>query len=252
MIRGHAIGLSARLRLTIPGLRRSLGREAWIDGVAFIVHPAMAKSTHIKLLLVRAGASAWDDAGRLSGSADLPLSDAGRAGVGATASAVEPGSVCQVWSGPEESADLTARAVAAAADARHKVVPALHELGVGLWEGLGGADAEGRGGKAFRQWREDPTSVVPPGGEPLEQAAERVIGQVRGLLSKTRGDESCGVCLVLRPMVHGIVRCWLRGEPLGGLWAATRESEMAEWLRVDRESLRGGSADGPGTARCAG
>lgn len=212
----------------------------------------MAKSTHIKLLLVRSGASEWDEAGRLSGSADLPLSAAGRAAVASLAAGLHPGAVCQVWSGPEDSAESTARALAAASEVKCKVVAGLHEVGVGLWEGLGRADAAERAGKAFRQWREHPLSVVPPGGESVSDAAERVIGQVRGLLAKSRGDEMCGVCLVLRPMVCGIVRCWLRAAGLSSLWTVVDEDEMAEWLLVDRESVRGGSEEAPGVVRHAG
>ncbi|MCC7389405.1 MAG: histidine phosphatase family protein [Phycisphaerales bacterium] len=231
---------------------RSPGREVWIDGVGQFGIPPMAKSTHIKLLLVRAGASVWDDAGRLSGSADLPLSEAGRQAVASFAAGIEPGSVCQVWSGPEEAAEGTAKAVGEAADARVKVVPGLHELGVGLWEGLDEATAEDRGGRAYRQWREDPTAVVPPGGEALSEAAERVSDEVRALLAKCRGDETCGVCLVLRPMVFGIVRCWLTGEGYGALWSWVGGEEMGAWLLVDRESVRGGTRGGPGAVRCAG
>lgn len=211
----------------------------------------MAKSTHIRVLLVRAGASAWDESGRMSGSADLPLTEAGRAAVAAFAGGLEPGSLCQVWSGPEESAEETAQAIGRAAGTKVRVIEALHELGIGLWEGLAEADAGERMGRAFRQWREDPESVVPPGGESVTDAAERVVGQVRGLLGRCRGDESCGVCLVLRPMVLGIVRCWLTGEGYGSMWSACRDP-LGEWLLVDRDSFRGGREGGPGAVRSAG
>ncbi|VAX42837.1 hypothetical protein MNBD_PLANCTO03-1075 [hydrothermal vent metagenome] len=211
----------------------------------------MAKSTHIKLLMVRAGASEWDLAGRLSGSADLPLSAEGMAAVQTIARELSEGSVCQIWTGPEDTAQATAQAIANATGSKLKVVPALHEVGVGLWEGLNCADAEERAGKAFRQWREDPASVVPPGGEPITEAAERVIGQVRALLAKARGDENCGVCLVLRPMVFGIVRCWLRGEDLAAMWTEAQASDNPEWMLVDRDSVRTSKEDGPATVRCA-
>jgi len=211
----------------------------------------MAKSTHIKLLIVRAGASEWDLADRLSGSADLPLSPEGVAAVRAIARELPEGSVCQIWTSPEDTAETTAQAIAQATNARLKVVPALHEVSVGLWEGLNCADAEERAGKAFRQWREDPTSVVPPGGEPIAEAAERVIGQVRALLAKARGDENCGVCLVLRPMVFGIVRCWLRGEDLAEMWTEAQAGDKPEWMLVDRDSVRNCKEDGPATVRCA-
>ncbi len=209
----------------------------------------MAKSSHIKLLLVRACSSEWDLADRLSGSADLPLSTEGRAQVEAIAADLADGSVCQVWTGPEETAEHTARAIAEATGAKLKSISDLHEVGVGLWEGLNCADAEERAGKAFRQWRDDPISVIPPGGESIADASERVIGQVRSLLAKSRGDECCGVCLVLRPMVFGIIRCWLKGESLSNMWPDA--TDTPEWLLVDRESVRTGTGNAPGAVRCA-
>jgi len=38
----------------------------------------MAKKDQIDLLLVRSGRTEWEEAGRLQGQADLPLSEAGR------------------------------------------------------------------------------------------------------------------------------------------------------------------------------
>ncbi len=211
----------------------------------------MAKSTHIKLLLLRAGTSEWDLADRLSGSADLPLSAEGLAAVQSAAADMPEGSICQVWTGPEDSAQATASAIAAATGAKLKVIAALHEVGVGLWEGLNCTDAEERVGKAFRQWHEDPTSVIPPGGEPIAEAADRVIEQVRSLLTKARGDENCGVCVVLRPMVFGIVRCWLKGESISQMWAEAEHPDKPQWVLVDRESVRTSTTQDPRAVRCA-
>lgn len=211
----------------------------------------MPKSQHIRVLLVRSGSNDWDLAGRLSGCADLPLAGEGVERVRSFCAELGPNAVARVVSGPEESAEATARAIASAAGAKAKVVPALHEVGLGRWEGMSVTDAEGRYSTTYRQWREDPASVVPPGGEPLTDAAERVLAEIADVLGKSRADGSRGVAFVLRPMAFGIVRCWLRGEELSSLWQAAETEEGHEWFVVDRSSVRGGGL-AAGAARHAG
>ncbi|HVZ93598.1 MAG TPA: histidine phosphatase family protein, partial [Phycisphaerales bacterium] len=42
----------------------------------------MGKQTGIQVVLVRSGRTEWDDAGRLQGVTDLPLSESGRSALG--------------------------------------------------------------------------------------------------------------------------------------------------------------------------
>lgn len=200
----------------------------------------MAKSQHIRVLLVRSGPNEWDLAGRLSGCADLPLAERGGEHVRCCTAELRPGCIARVCTGPEESAETTAQAIGAAVGAKAKTFPSLREVGLGRWEGMSAEDAEARYSSTYRQWREDPTSVVPPGGETIADAASRIIPVVRDVLLRCRADDSCGVCFVLRPMAFGMVRCWLRGDEFSALWQAAETPEGFEWFLVDRSSVRGG------------
>lgn len=220
------------------------------DGVGLFAYPAMPKSPHIKVLLVRSGPNDWDLAGRLSGSADLPLAVAGAAAAQEFAAGLRPGCIARVTSGPEESAQATAAMIAESVAAKARVRAALHEVGLGRWEGMAATDAEARYASTYKQWREDPTSVVPPGGETVPDAAERIIPEIRDVLARCKADDSCGVCFVLRPMAFGIVRCWLRGDELSSLWRATETEEGFEWFLVDRSLVRNGGV-APGAVRDA-
>jgi broad specificity phosphatase PhoE len=210
----------------------------------------MPKSNHIKVLLVRSGPNDWDRAGRLSGSADLPLSADGAEEIRRLAVGFTPGCIARVCCAPEESAQVTADIIAHQVGAKAKIKPGLHEIGVGRWEGMAAADAEGRYGSTYRQWREDPTGVVPPGGEMITDAAARIIPEIRDVLARCKADDSCGVCFVLRPMAFGLVRCWLRGEELSSLWEAAETEEGHEWFLVDRSLVRSGGL-APGAVRDA-
>jgi len=212
----------------------------------------MAKSQDIRVLLVRSGPNEWDLSGRLSGCADLPLAGAGAEQVDQFVAGLRAGCISRVCTGPEESAETTARAIAGRVGARSKVLPSLHEVSLGRWEGMSAGDAEARYASTYRQWREDPTSVVPPGGETIADAADRLIPTVRDVLARCRADDSCGVCFVLRPMAFGIVRCWLRGEDLSSMWGAAESAEGFEWFLVDRSSVRGGGGAARATVRDAG
>jgi broad specificity phosphatase PhoE len=157
-----------------------------------------------------------------------------------------------VCTGPEESAEATARAIAEAVGAKAKTFPLLHEVGLGRWEGMCAGEAEARYSSTYRQWRENPMAVVPPGGETIADAAARVLPAVRDVLVRCKADDSCGVCFVLRPMAFGIVRCWLRGEELSSLWDAAETEEGFEWFLVDRSLVRGGGGVPAASVRDAG
>lgn len=211
----------------------------------------MPRSPHIKVLLFRAGLNDWDRTGRLSGSVDLPLCPQGEAAVEAAIRELEPGCVGKIRSAPEESAEATAGLLGARLEVKPRTDPDLHEVGLGRWEGMSRVDAEGRYATAYRQWREDPTAVVPAGGETVQDGADRIIAAMRDVLSKCRADESCGVCFVLRPMAFGIARCWLQGLELTSLWSVAESVEMHEWFVVQRASLRFGGMLPPTTVRDA-
>ncbi len=197
----------------------------------------MAKPTHIKVLLLRSGQSTWDVESRLSGSVDLPLSPQARGSLEATIAQLDCDPLKCISAGPEETARIAAEMLARRCEARVKVCPALHEVSLGLWEGMLASEAAERHKSVYRQWRDDPTAIVPPGGESLEDAAQRLSKHIREILNKRKTDPSSGVGIVLRPMAYGLVHCWLSQQPIAHLWQAMESEEGHAWFQLDRSTI---------------
>ena len=88
------------------------------------------------VVLIRPGATAYDEQGRVQGVLDVPLSDRGRAEVAALSVALAGIALASLYCGPGESVARTAEAVGRAVGLRPKRVDELHNLDQGLWQGL--------------------------------------------------------------------------------------------------------------------
>lgn len=178
----------------------------------------MAKSNVFRLLVLRAGGSAWDRDGRIVGDADLPMDQQGRDEIGGVIAGLDGEQLGSILCAPDEasreSAEMLSRATGGA---KVKVVKALAEVGMGLWEGVLGVDLESKCKGAYRQWLEDPSSVRAPEGEGFSEAQDRIlVGLARTLEKIKAGDE--GVGIVARPLAVGIVRGWLDDRGTVELW----------------------------------
>lgn len=206
----------------------------------------MAKVFDIGCIWIRSGATAWDTEGRVCGQAELPLCPAGRSAVLAGLGRMERLSVGMILSGPDEASLATAELVSGMTGGKVRTVQGLQEMNLGLWEGMLGTDLQERCPRAYRQWIEDPASVTAPAGETASEAQERAVEALQGALAKVK-SEGQDVAVVMRPIVLGLVKCWLSGEPISHLWSITQERPAIERLVVprrlvtrQREGLRAG------------
>jgi len=197
----------------------------------------MADSQYIRVLLVRTGATAWEESGRLIGRSDLPLSERGRAQIEAEAADLNGTSFVNVFCSPDEASVQTAKVLADRAGGKTKKIEALSGQDLGLWEGMRLAELEDKCPRAYRQWREDPHGVNVPNGESLGDVEERVVRGLRRLLEKIKPNGRA-VAIVVRPEVHGLVRCWLDGIPTGRAWTVAQDGPGMVWRTIERESLR--------------
>lgn len=205
----------------------------------FLTPQTMANVGDITVLLVRAGATEWDDAARLQGETDLPLSESGRQrllhelGVflGSGGRGID---LMSVLHGPDEASKETASLLARATHARRREIRDLQPVSLGLWEGLREAELLDRHPSAYRQWMEDPASVTPPQGERFADASDRLTAALSRALSRS-GKRT--IAVVLRPIAHALVRCWLTGRPATELWSARDDSPAFERLVTPRTLL---------------
>jgi len=181
----------------------------------------MAKSNLIRLLVLRAGGSSWDREKRIVGATDLPMDEAGRAEIAHEVGALRVlgERLSTVLSAPDEASRATAELLAEATGAKVKTLPALQDIGMGLWEGVLGSELDARCPSSYRQWLEDPTSVRPPQGEAYPEAEDRILGALARAIEKLRAPEP-GVGVVARPLAAGVIRGWLDDSPHAELWEA--------------------------------
>jgi broad specificity phosphatase PhoE len=192
----------------------------------------MARRTSIMLCLIRCGATTWDAAGRVHGSTDLPLSDAGRTAIAAQLHRLGPVKVSIVHHPNDEAAAETARMCAAAIGSAVKTreAPELADPNLGLLEGLTQEEFAERFRSRHKQWRDDPMSLSPPEGEEMPAAAERIFRAVARILHRSRGEE---VALVVHDLGWAMLRCWLADRSLEDL----RDMADAAGMLIERYAL---------------
>src|SRR3954454_9847576 len=149
-----------------------------------------------QVVLIRPGATVYDEQNRVQGVLDIPLSERGRAEVAELAEKLaEPlagGELAALYCGPGESTVRTAEVVGKALGLRPKRIDELRNLDQGLWQGLQIDEIKRRNMRLFRQWLDAPRTVCPPQGEPVEDALERVKTVLRPLIRRHR-DEAIGL-----------------------------------------------------------
>ncbi|MBN2375786.1 MAG: histidine phosphatase family protein [Sedimentisphaerales bacterium] len=181
-----------------------------------------------KLILVRAADTAWQeghpsaDESRIQGVVPLPLSELGKDSLRQMAEAIIGEKPDSIYSSGNESSGPTAKFLAEACNLKGKKNSDLHELDCGLWQGLKISDLKKRYGRAFRQWREDPTSVRPPQGESLRETTQRVA-QALAVIGEKNPDKT--IVIIAAMFVSAIIECLLNETPLVQLWQVIDHQE---------------------------
>lgn len=200
---------------------------------------SMAKSEHIRVVFLASGRTAWDEAGRIGGACDLPMTPGGREAVAAQAKTLADARLRTVLSAPDAASQETARIIAAACDhsdgpPKIRLIEDFRDVCLGLWEGLRHAEIEEKFPTVYRSWRDDPGAVMVPEAETVEEAQARIVQALRSSLVRATGEAAHAV--VLRPTALALVRCWLDAAPLRTVWSMM--SEAPTWRTIPRDQLR--------------
>jgi phosphoserine phosphatase len=182
-----------------------------------------------QILLIRPGATEYDQQGRVQGTLDIPLCEDGRQEVEALVDALRTQPIAAIYTSPNQSAQQTAEALGASLELKVKTLDKLHNLDHGLWQGMLVADVKAKQPKVYRQWQEQPETVCPPQGETISTAKERVQTALAKLLKKHKSD---GVLALIAPEpLASIIRHVLRHDEWGDLWRCS--CGKARWELVE-------------------
>lgn len=139
------------------------------------------------IFLVRHGQSTWNQAGRIQGKQDPPLSELGRRQARALARALQNEDLDAIYSSPQRRAHLTAGAIAARHALSITTVGALAEIDHGAWEGLTEPEVEAQFATSFQTWVTRPSQAQMPGGEHCLTLQTRVLDAWHDILTREAG-----------------------------------------------------------------
>jgi probable phosphoglycerate mutase len=114
--------------------------------------------------------------------------------------------------------------------------PEIQEIAHGEWEGLLASEIGEKDPARLRAWRDEPDSVLMPGGESLRQVLDR---SWRGLARAAEGlGDDDTLLLVAHDAVNRVLLCRILGLPIGKLWTFRQAPTTLNLLEgPDVESL---------------
>lgn len=188
----------------------------------------------VQIVLIRPGATDYDQQGRIQGVLDVPLSDEGAHEVTRLSQELKDHRLEAIYASDCERARQTAAGVAQALGIKVKSLDNLQNLDHGLWQGMLVEDVKRKQPKVYRQWQEQPESICPPEGEMLAEAQERVRNALGRLLRKHKQGK---LGLVVPEPLASLVRAYLLHGEVGDLWRAATEHGTWEIISVEPHSL---------------
>lgn len=180
-----------------------------------------------RLCLVRHGQTDWNLEGRYQGQSDVLLNPAGRQQARQLADSLVERDLSIIYSSDLRRARDTAMILA-----RKLVLPVyvdarLREINQGDWEGQKVDVIRSRYASLWEQRAEDPASVRPPGGETVEEVAQRVH-QALDEISARHPDES--VLIVSHGLSLATALCAVRGIPVGLAYSLIPDNAEPVWI----------------------
>lgn len=182
----------------------------------------------MRIVLIRPGATQYDQQGRIQGVLNVPLSEEGTTEVARACGELAGLGIARVYASDCDRAVQTASAIAAALGVKMKTLDNMQNLDHGLWQGLLFQEVKRKQPKVYRQWQEQPESMRPPDGETLTEASRRVEAALSRILKKHKEGT---VGLVVPEPLASLVRAHLDHTELGDLWRAA--TEHGTWEIID-------------------
>jgi broad specificity phosphatase PhoE len=191
------------------------------------------------VVVVRPGATAFDEQERIKGSLDMPLSENGVEQAHRVASAMEKLSIRFVYSAPCESAQSTAKEIAEHVQSKWKVCDCFRNLDHGLWEGKLIDEVKRQQPKLFRQVQENPRSFCPPGGETIAEAEARVEKFLAKLCRKHANET---IAVVIPEPLATLVSNRLTETDFDDMWKSEEMIDADTHTYVDSDTGVSGSS----------
>lgn len=190
----------------------------------------MRTAAKSRIVLIRPGATSFDEQGRMKGSLDMPLCQRGREQVENLAEELAGIRLDAIYHAPCESAGATAAVLVEGRDLKPKMIEAFRNVDHGLWHGKLIDEIRRNQPRLYRSGAEFPENVCPPGGESLQQAAARAMKVLQRMLRKSRNQV---IALVIPDPLASLVAAHLNEEAMPDIWKA--ETDAGSWQLIEAD-----------------
>lgn len=181
------------------------------------------------LIVVRSPATDYERQGRVRGSLDVPPCPEALAEFHALAAELAAAPPVAIYTAPSSCALEAGRIIGGPYGLTPRPLELLANLDLGLWQGKLVSEIRRQHPRTFRQWQEDPWSVIPPEGELLEEARGRVELALERIFKRHRAGR---VAVVVPTPLDALVRWLVSGEPLGDLWQRDGQAAAVATLPI--------------------
>lgn len=182
----------------------------------------------VRILIIRPGATEFDEQGRIKGTLDLPLSEGGSDQVVRLVQDLHQVPINYLYTCPTTAAEQTASAIATDHGLKARRLDDLQNLDHGLWHGKRIEEVRQSQPKVYRQLQEHPETVCPPEGEPVGAAIDRIRQILSWVLKKHRSGV---VALVVPEPCASLARSVLEQCDPGDLWKV--ECKSGGWQSIE-------------------
>jgi phosphoserine phosphatase len=146
----------------------------------------------MRFILVRHGATEWNQQRRVQGLSNLGLNDTGKRQAEALAQALKNERVDAIYTSPLRRAQETAYAISRFHQVEVVTLDGLKELDVGEVDGMTYEDMRVHHREFFTKWMADFTAVRLPSGGTVPELRDQCCAAVKDILEEQRAGENCG------------------------------------------------------------
>jgi probable phosphoglycerate mutase len=166
----------------------------------------------MKLFLIRHGQTDWNIRGKIQGSCDIELNDAG------IKQAEELGEYLsnkefkftKIFTSPLKRAMKTAEILSKRTNTLYEAINGLEEINLGEWEGLTWAEVQEKYPTEYKEWYQNRRYTRPPQGESYQDMLQRVLSSVHKIKTENMDE----VVIVTHSAVIMCLQCHLYNTPL--------------------------------------
>jgi len=171
--------------------------------------------------LARHGSTAWNEAPRFRGLADIPLSDKGLAQARALAIMLTSTPLVAVYSSPLRRAMQTAEQIAKARSLDVQIRTGLRSVDYGAWEGKTEKEAAESDPGQFDRFMHQIETATFPGGESMEAFRMRAEDALQKIVAAHPGGD---IAVVTHQVVTRVLLCAALGVGTAPYWRIGQDS----------------------------